>query len=376
MISPDNAVVPLVEVEQVRAQVDALLTEHVDGLAAELSSLSPDADHLTRAMRSMLSGGKRLRAAFCYWSWRAHSPSPSAEGSVTGLQEVLRVGAALELFQAAALFHDDVMDNSDTRRGHPTAHRRFERLHSEKGWTGEAPHFGVSAAILLGDLALIASEREFSRALRDLPATTRASAALVFDRMRTEVTAGQFLDVLGQVLPWGTDPVADESRARTVIRSKSARYSIEHPVSLGAALAGADTERLAVCRAVGLPLGEAFQLRDDLLGVFGDPRTTGKPAGDDLREGKRTVLVARVMQHADEADRLLVQESLGRLDLSEEDVSRLRQAIQRSGAVAGVERLISELSEPALEMLRTADLAEPGRGMLVSLGRAAVERTS
>src|SRR5690606_21611114 len=132
--------------------------------------------------------------------------------------------------------------------------------------------------------------------LSQLPARAATTARDVFDLMRTQVTVGQYLDVLAQALPWGVDPVADEARAREVIRSKTARYSVEHPIVLGAALAGADDDQLDACRRLGLPLGEAFQLRDDLLGIFGDPAVTGKPTGDDLREGKRTVVVARAMR--------------------------------------------------------------------------------
>src|SRR5262245_11040069 len=198
----------------------------------------------------MLSGGKRLRAAFCYWSWRAHggrAGTPAADA-------VLRVGAALELFQAAALFHDDVMDDSDTRRGFPAAHRAFAHLHAETGLTGHAERFGASAAILLGDLTLVASEQEFAAALTLEPWPRVQSARAVFDLMRTEVTVGQYLDVLAQSMPWGADPAADEARAREVIRAKAARYSVEHPIVLGASLADAQEPALAACRELGLPL--------------------------------------------------------------------------------------------------------------------------
>jgi geranylgeranyl diphosphate synthase type I len=367
----------LTDVEQVRGAVDGLLVEHVDALAGELERIGPDSAELVAALTTMLSGGKRLRAAFCYWSWRAHGGSTD-DGSAgrADRDQVLRVGAALELFQAAALFHDDVMDDSDMRRGRPAAHRQFADRHAAQGWSGPAQRFGESAAILLGDLALIASEREFARAVDPLDPASRARARDVFDRMRTEVTVGQYLDVLAQALPWGQDPPADEERARSVIRAKSARYSVEHPVSLGAALAGADDAALDRCADVGLPLGEAFQLRDDLLGVYGDPSATGKPAGDDLREGKRTVLVARAMQTASVADRDAVLAGLGRRDLSDHDIETLRAAIGRSGAVEAVEDLIRTLSEPALEAWAQGPLTEPGRSMLVSLGRAAVDRHS
>ncbi len=360
----------LVDVEDVRAGVDILLDRHLERLTAELTPLGDDTVELLAGLRRSLNGGKRLRAAFCYWSWRAHAPASESR------EPVLRVGAALELFQAAALIHDDVMDASDTRRGQPSAHRAFEAAHAAGGRSGSAARFGESAAILLGDLALIASERELADAVAALDPPVRAGVRETFDVMRTEVTVGQYLDVLAQAVPWGLDAAGDEARTRAVVRAKSARYSVEHPITLGAALAGADEGRLAQCRAVGLPLGEAFQLRDDLLGVFGDPQTTGKPAGDDLREGKRTLLVVRALRDASPADAALLRDHLGRVDLTSEQVDALRAAILRTGAVDQVDALITELADPALRALADGDLAEPGRSMLVRLGSAAVHRSA
>lgn len=367
-----SAAPALVDHEQVRPGVDAVLAGHLSTLAEELAAIGPDSADLLTAMRDMLTGGKRLRAAFCYWSWRAHGGAESEHAA--GREQVLRVGAALELFQAAALFHDDVMDDSDTRRGRPAAHRSFAAQHEQHGWSGPSEQFGESAAILLGDLALIACEREFASALDPLDLSLRQSARQVFDLMRTEVTVGQFLDVRAQALPWGLDAEQDERRAREVIRAKSARYSVEHPMALGAVLAGADDAAVERCRTVGLPLGEAFQLRDDLLGVFGDPATTGKPAGDDLREGKRTVLVVRAVQGSADDERDLILGHLGRRDLSGPEVEAVQAAVARSGAVDSVEGLIAQLAGPALDALAAAPLSEPGRGMLLSLGRAAVDR--
>nr|WP_255491892.1 MULTISPECIES: polyprenyl synthetase family protein [unclassified Actinotalea] len=351
--------------------MEAALHAHLEDLAAELDGIGPDAAALVEAMTAMLAGGKRMRAALCYWSWRAHggdADDPVQEAAA------LRCGAALELFQAAALFHDDVMDGSDTRRGRPSAHRAFEARHVEQGWSGPAHRFGESAAILLGDLALIACDRELTAATTPLAPERARAVRAVFDTMRTEVTVGQYLDVLAQTLPWGTDPAADEARAREVVRAKSARYSVEHPLTLGATLAGAGPDALARCREVGLPLGEAFQLRDDVLGVFGEPAATGKPAGDDLREGKRTVLVARALGAASAADRALVLEHLGRQDLTELDVERLRATLRGSGAVDAVEALIDDLADPPLRTLAASDLEPEGRDMLVALGAALVRR--
>ena len=359
-----------VDVEDVRSTVDRLLEAHLTALSSELAPLGAGALELVDALRHSLAGGKRLRAAFCYWSWRAHAPAS------TDHRPALRVGAALELFQAAALVHDDVMDASDTRRGQPSSHRTFESMHEESGWSGSSARFGESAAILLGDLALIASEREVTDAVADLDPQVKDGVRRTFDEMRTEVTAGQYLDVLAQAVPWGADSVADEERTRAVVRAKSARYSVEHPMSLGAGLANASTGARERCMRIGLPLGEAFQLRDDLLGVFGDPRTTGKPAGDDLREGKRTLLVIRALRAASPADATLLRGGLGRADLTFDEIDAMRAMLRRSGAVEEIESIIAELAEPALAALAASDLAEPGRSMLMRLGAAAVHRSA
>ncbi|AEG44556.1 polyprenyl synthetase family protein [Isoptericola variabilis] len=361
----------LVDLENLRHDVDEALGRHLDRLAQEVAGVGGSARALTDELAALLQGGKRLRAAFCYWSYRAHGgtgePGPVRDAAV-------RAGAALELFQAAALLHDDVMDASDTRRGRPTAHRAFEARHSQAGWAGRADRFGASAAILLGDLCLVACQRELGEALEPLPTPTVRAARELFDAMQSEVIVGQYLDVLVQAEPWGVDPAADEDRARTVIRAKSARYSVERPLALGAVLAGAPADRLDAIGAAGLPLGEAFQLRDDVLGVFGDPAVTGKPAGDDLREGKRTVLMARTMAGADDAERALVATRLGDPALDDHAVDALRAAIVRTGALEGVEELIDALARRALDTLAAADLAEPGRTVLAELARAAVDR--
>lgn len=374
--SPSGAsdVRTLVDLEGVRGVVDELLAQHVVQLRGTLDAISSDAHRLADAVEGMLSGGKRLRAAFCWWSWRAHGGDPTGPDAAA----VLRVGAALELFQAAALFHDDVMDDSDTRRGRPAAHRAFADLHDELDLQGDAVRFGASAAILLGDLALVASEQEFALAVETLPRARQQRARAVFDLMRTEVTVGQYLDVLAQSQPWGRDPAADEERAREVIRAKSARYSVEHPLSLGAALADADDDRLATVRAIGLPLGEAFQLRDDVLGVFGNPATTGKPAGDDVREGKRTVLVARAVrrarEHGDPATGDLLGACLGDRTLDDARVARVAEAIRATGAVDEVERLIGELAGEALALVAAQPWPTDAADVLTRLAHAAVDR--
>ena len=361
----------LVDRDDVRARVDRLVDLSLTGARHDAAAeLGDDVVPLFDAMGRLLGGGKRLRAAFTYWAWHAlTSDAGEAEGT-------LRLGAALELFQAAALFHDDLMDKSDTRRGHATAHVRFARMHRAGGWPGDSAQFGLSAAVLLGDLALAGCERMLTSALDHLPEQVGPATRDIFDTMRAEVTLGQYLDVLSQVRPWGDDAADDERRARAVIRAKSARYSVEHPLSLGAAAAGADDATLAGVRRFGLPLGEAFQLRDDILGVFGDPGTTGKPAGDDLREGKRTVLLARALGAATPAEAALVRGLVGSPELTDDEIGDLREIIVRTGALEGVERLVEELADEAFAALDALALTGEGATMLRALGYAAIERTA
>jgi geranylgeranyl diphosphate synthase type I len=360
----------LVDLENLRTDVDAALREHLERLAAEAGTIGHGTEAVVDQVSELLQGGKRLRAAFCYWSFRAHG------GPATGAvrDAVVRMGAALELFQAAALLHDDVMDASDTRRGRPTAHRAFAARHHDRGWSGDPDRFGAAVAILLGDLCLVAAHREAAHALDVLPPHVAREARDLFDAMTSEVVVGQYLDVLVQAEPWGLDPADDEGRARDVLRAKSARYSVERPLALGAVLAEADDDAVKAITSVGLPLGEAFQLRDDVLGVFGDPSVTGKPAGDDLREGKHTVLLARTMAGADDAGRALVTSRLGDPDLSAADVTALREVILSSGALDATEALIDQLTDLALSTLDLADLADEARAVLQDLARAAVDR--
>ncbi|WP_125777336.1 polyprenyl synthetase family protein [Antribacter gilvus] len=370
------AAAALVDLENLRTDVDSAVRAHLDALATEVERIGAGAKALTDQAADLLLGGKRLRAAFCYWSFRAHGGAGPLDGDDAARTAAVRVGAALELFQAAALLHDDVMDNSDTRRGRPTAHRAFAARHVVAGWAGGSDAFGEAAAILLGDLVLVAAQRELSAALDGLPNGVARAARATFDAMQSEVVVGQYLDVLVQAEPWGADPASDEERARAVLRAKSATYSVAAPLALGAVLAGASPERVEAVRAAGLPLGEAFQLRDDVLGVFGDPAVTGKPAGDDLREGKRTVLMARTMAGTDDAGRGLVTRRLGDPALTDDAVAELRGTIVGSGALDAVEAVIDELATRAHVRLAAAGLAEPGRTVLADLAHAAVDRAA
>jgi geranylgeranyl diphosphate synthase type I len=265
------------------------------------------------------------------------------------------------------------MDSSDVRRGAPAAHKRFEALQRARseasGVGGDPVGFGIGAAILLGDLCLIWADEMLHTSGFDAAALARASK--FFDAVRVEVTAGQYLDLVAQA-----SGEADMDRALRVLRYKSATYTVERPLHIGAALGGAGQHLIDSLSAYGLPVGEAFQLRDDLLGVFGDPAVTGKPAGDDLREGKRTVLVAYAVEHASEVQLTEFDRLFGRPDLDDDEIQLLREILQDSRAVQACEDLITERTEDALEALDRAPLADDtAHKALSDLAIAATART-
>jgi geranylgeranyl diphosphate synthase type I len=330
-----------------RARVQTVLAQFLSEQAAVLGGIGPDLDPVTEALQEfLLEGGKRLRPTFAYWGYRGAGGEDS-----TG---IVTAAASLELLHACALIHDDVMDGSDTRRGHPAVHRRFSMLHGKQDWEGSSDAFGESAAILLGDLCLVWAEQMLTTC--GLPAEAVARVRPVYDEMRVELMSGQYLDLLEQALGGH-----DMARVLRVARFKSAKYTIERPLHVGAALAGGDPAVRDAYSAYGLPLGEAFQLRDDVLGVFGDPELTGKPAGDDLREGKRTALIAMALEQADDAQAAVVARHLGDPDLDRAGVEALRTVIADTGALGRVEVLIEQRTEQAIAALRPS-LAGAGTG--------------
>lgn len=345
-------------------------------LAAFLTALQEDsADYGAEsvlffdAARETLTGGKRLRARFCHAGWQTASAGRDAD-----LDPLWGLCAALEIFQSAALVHDDLIDNSDTRRGRPAAHRALEAAHRSAGWHGDAEAFGRSSAVLLGDLLVAWSDDLLEEALQGhqhAPAT-RAEYA----RMRRDVTVGQMLDITEESA-WSVSP-ADEllERALRVASLKSARYSVMEPLVLGATLAGAEDDLLDSLRAFGHPVGMAFQLRDDVLGVFGDPAITGKPAGDDLREGKRTALIALARERLSDSRRAALDAALGDPQLSPDTVARLQQLIRSTGALERVESMISDCTDEAERALASAEIDEASATGLRALAQAAINRTA
>lgn len=357
---------PTIDATDLRARIQGVIDTFLTQQAALMETVGPDISPLVESVTALLSGGKRLRPGFCYWGWRGAAPSqqfsdPEFESGV------VQAASALEFLQACALIHDDVMDSSDTRRGAPSTHRQFAAIHRGHQWVGDPERFGEGAAILLGDLCLSWADELLLTAA--LPQENLNAAKDVYNEMRTELMAGQYLDLLEQARGGGS-----VERALTVVRYKSAKYTIERPLHIGAAIAGAPESVFAAYSGYGLPLGEAFQLRDDILGVFGDPEITGKPAGDDLREGKRTVLIAIASERSNAAQLQELRENLGDQHLQIDGVNKLREIIESTGALAHTESLIDELLEQALTALQSPELDPLAVTALTDLAHAATRR--
>lgn len=361
-----------IEQEQ-RAYLEALEAEmqlFFDEQGELMAEVSAETLPILDAIKKLSTGGKRLRALLAYWGFRGAGGQPDDP-------TIVKAGLAIELFQSAALIHDDIIDASDTRRGAPSVHRQFEAMHRQQGFKTSPEAYGVSSAILTGDMCLSWSEMAFS----SIPqAGARSEARHIFNMMRTEVMAGQYLDIVSEAVQVESPQVALE-RALNVIRYKAAKYTCEQPLALGGALGlgaahGEPSPLIDHYRTFALPLGEGFQMRDDELGVFGEPEVTGKPAGDDLREGKRTVLTAYTAMLANSADHDFLESSLGNQQLTLTDIARLQELIRVSGALDAVEQLIEEKSQHALGALATLQVSEHVRTALEVIAAKALKRSA
>jgi geranylgeranyl diphosphate synthase type I len=362
---------------------DALLSAIEGTLADFLTSQTGTLDEIDAALGGfartirdiVLNGGKRLRPTFAYWGWRG------VVGPHDPVDAVLPALGALELLHTFALVHDDVMDGSGTRRGRPTVHRLFAAQHARAGRRGDPAQLGATSAILVGDLCMVWADQLLARS--PLPTATLFDARACYDRMRVEAVAGQYLDVLGEAQPdaWSVD------RALLVARYKTASYTVQRPLQFGLALAvPARPEAVeidAAYRRYGAAVGEAFQLRDDLLGAYGDPAATGKPAGDDLRTGKPTTLLMLARQLATPAQRAeLDQDPAGVVIPADGSgghtrrVARLAEIIAETGAPGRVEALIAERVGDGIAALAQAPIADDARAALTDLAVTVAHRTT
>ncbi len=330
---------------RVEARLDELLTAERERWATFDADLAKPIDEIRRLV---LSGGKRLRPAFCHWGY-------VGAGGGTDDQIDVDAGAAFELMHAFALFHDDVMDDAATRRGQPTTHAVAAVDHASNGWVGESRRFGEGVAILVGDLAFVYADRLLEAAPPE--------AMSVWNELRIELNIGQYLDILGSV-----QSIRDVDKAERICRYKSGKYTIERPLHMGALLAAPDRgdEFLPALSAYGLPLGDAFQMRDDVMGAFGDSDLTGKPVGGDLREGKPTPLLARAVRSATREQRAVL-DLVGQPTMDDETVARIQQAIIDTGALDELEAHISALTSNAVASLDAAPIAETAKTELIAL---------
>lgn len=349
---------PPASLQRIASAVESRIESFLSGEVERWKAIHPDlAEPLLLLRTNILSGGKRLRPAFCHWGFVGAGGDPDDP-------VVVDAGAALELLHSFAILHDDVMDASRVRHGMETVHYAHETRHHRAKWSGEARRFGDGVAMLVGDLAFVYADL--------LLGGMSAEAAEVFTELRLEVNLGQYLDLVGTARR-----DSDLETARRISLYKSGKYTVERPLHLGAALAG----RLSGPRglssplsAYGLAVGEAFQLRDDLLGAFGDPAVTGKPVGEDFREGKPTPLYALAVSHACPEDLRSLEALYGSPDLSGEQIAELRHLLTRTEARAAVEERIATLVEEGVAALAEAKLAGHAARELEVLARFVAER--
>ncbi len=355
-----------------REAVSAAITGFLDDQALRLDAIAPSLAALSDRARLFTAGGKRLRPAFCAWGYAATG------GSLTLPDPIVAVAASLDVLHVSALVHDDVMDDSDSRRGVPTAHLQFSADHVAGAWRGDSNAFGRAGAILLGDLLLVWSEEMLDTSGASPDALNRVRPFL--HRVRAEVTAGQYLDVLAQAqdpfqMSRTPEGIANMlATIKQVVTYKSASYTVRRPLNVGAALAGASDAQQAALTSYGQPLGRAFQYRDDVLGVFGDEELTGKESGEDLREGKLTLLVAQTFANAKPTDAGKLASLFGRPDLDADGVDLVREIICESGALHLVEESIERETSAALRAIDNDILTDEGRSGLESLANLATRR--
>ncbi|KOG41122.1 polyprenyl synthetase family protein [Streptomyces decoyicus] len=338
-----------------KSRIDQVLDEFVTAEAQALedidTSLAPVADQL----RVATEHGKRFRAAFCYWGWRG-AGQPDSEALV-------RAAGAIELVHAAAVVHDDLIDRSRTRHGRPTAHIALRDVFTRPARRKPSAR---ALALLTGNLLISMAGQLFTTC--GLPSAYLSRARPVWGVLARELVAGECLEILRT----GAEP--DPEASVKVIRYKTAKYTVEHPLHIGALLAGAPPGLLEAYSSYGLPLGEAFQLRDDLMGLFGDPARTGKNPADDLAGNRPTALMAHAMQSAAPGERRELHHLLGHGKPSEQQVERVRAIAHRTGAVARVEDMIAARLREAHEVLADADLTAEARRALSGLATFATAR--
>lgn len=333
---------------EVVSRIDNLFKEEID----RWNGLDPGLREPLSFLREMvLAGGKRLRPAFAYWAYVGAGGEPDSE-------EILSAGCALELLHTFAIIHDDIMDGSLTRRGLVAIHKRFQDKHEGISLVGESRRFGEGVGILLGDIAFVYADRMLTG--------VSEQAQRIFTDLRLEVNIGQYLDLIETANAAAAKEISI-AQSQKIGLYKSGKYTVERPLHLGVALLGKMDFFGSRLTRLGVPLGAAFQLRDDLLGIFGDESVTGKPVGDDIREGKPTVLAAMALQRAEGSDGEFFRRRFGAGDLQPGEIARFQEIISTTGSKREVEDLIEHLRIEAVGAARNSGLARPAVNELEQL---------
>ncbi len=338
------------------SRVNDVLTTSVNNERQTWTRIDEDIETVFDEIESLvLGGGKRLRPQFAHWGWVAAGGNPE-DG------QLFRIGAAIELLHVFALFHDDVIDDAETRRGNTTTHRRMADMHAAEQMAGESRRFGEGAAILIGDITYVMSDK----LMDDVSSTARS----IWHELRMEMNIGQYLDTLGSARRERRIEVAER-----ICRYKSAKYTIERPLHLGAVAANveAGSALIPMLSAYGLPLGDAFQMRDDMLGAFGDSSVIGKSVGGDFLEGKPTPMLARAYALASAAQ-LKILDTIGTPGMSHGDVSAVQEVVSATGAVAEMESLIVSLRDEAVSSLDKQMIQGAAYDALLELADAVTQR--
>lgn len=365
------ALTPSVSLDTVSALLDQAVMSHLQAFQRRTArSIPEDSPELQTMLTGSVHGGKRFRAVAAVIGALVASRNDSADLGAILDPDLLALGTALEFYQASALVHDDVVDRSDARRGGPSLHVALSRLHASRSWHGSGEHFGIAGAILVGDYLLAAADEALAQVSGD---GLQVPLQLRFSLMTGEVAYGQYLELRATQTDLHPE---DMPRSLQVVKLKSARYSVMHPIVLGAISQKASTETIAMLEAIFEPVGIAFQLRDDYLGVFGDPEVTGKPVGTDLIEKKRTPLLALSFANADAASRARLQDFFTAEEPAEApDIAVVSDIIARCGRTAH-EAMIAEYRDRAVESLRASPFSENAKAACWSLIDRLIERDS
>jgi geranylgeranyl diphosphate synthase type I len=319
-----------------RSRLEGELDRYLVEQAASAERIGPTTREISDPLRDFVArGGKRLRPALVHFAYRA----AGGEG-----ERSLPVEMAVELLHTYLLIHDDIMDRAETRRGGPAAHRLFDQQHRRDGWAGDPGRHGEAVAILLGDLAHSHAVGVFLSSAADVRHNWRVSEC--FSEMCREVVIGQYLEMTAS-----QRENLQERDLLTILRLKSGRYSVERPIQLGAFLGDAASSLVEGLSRYGLAMGEAFQLQDDLLGVFGNFEEVGKPVGGDLAEGKFTVLILAAVERAGPADRKRILDCLHRADPTTDEIAVVRAIVEGVGARRQVEMMVRDRLDSSAQEL-------------------------